>query len=283
MKIRSICLSVGLLFALLLALAGTNRDDPPGPHSTIRQSSLAPGEPTADDVPVALDEHHSDQYEWSNIQGFWTQIRLPLEMDVEMSEDYTEMLDLLNRQLKRAKGVLPETAFAKLQARTHIFVKDDCTEGGNVYYWRDEDSSFDNGWIILHCFKYLQNVLDDAFSGAEHVHGRRVWGHPGLILHELAHAWHDLEVDDGFENRMIEEFFDHAVDCLGNTDTGDPYYWESDSGEFFADFSVMYYLSHWDPPGRVWKMQQKYRRLVVRLWNEDEYPNWDDELDSCGT
>lgn len=282
MLTRSICLTVGLWFVLPLALASTNHDDPPGPHSIVGQSSLALGEPTTDDVPVALDAHHSDRYAWSNIQGFWTQIRLPQEMDLEMSEDYTELLDLLNRQLKRAKGVLPETAFAKLQTKVYIFVKDDCTEGGDVYYWRG--SGAEVGWIILHCFEFLQNILDDAYSGGESVHGNRVWGAPGTLVHELAHGWHDLFVDDGFDNRMIEEFYDHAVDCLGNTQPdGDPYYWESNEREFFADFTIMYYLSHWDPPGRVWNMQQKYRRLVIRLWNEDEYPDWDDELDSCGT
>lgn len=279
MKVLCIWLSICLLFVLPLALAKT--DDAPGPHSTENNSSLALAEPTADDTPVALDEHHSDHYEWLNLQGFWIQVRFPEDMDLGMIEDYTETLDLLNRQLKRAKGVLPELAIAKLQTKTYIFVKDDCTDGGSVSYWRDEDSD-DNGWITLHCFQYLQNVLEDAYSGAETVHGRTVWGNPGLLVHELAHSWHDQFVDEGFDNRMVEEFYDHAVDCMGNSDPGDdPYYWETDAEEFFADFSVMYYLSHWDPPNRVWNMKKKYRVLLIRLWNENEYENWENQLNSC--
>ena len=280
MKILLNFLSVCLLFVLPLALAKT--DNAPGPHSTDNSSIAQTAQATAD-VPTPLDHHHSNHYEWMIIQGFWVQVRFPEEMDLDMIEDYTETLDLLNRQLKRAKGVLPETAISKLQTKTYIFIKDDCTDGGSVSYWRDEDSS-EHGWITLHCFQYLQNVLDDAYSGAETVHGRQVWGHPGIILHELAHSWHDQFVDGGFGNNMVEEFYDHAVDCLGTSDPGDePYYWESDKEEFFADFSVMYYLSHWDPPGRVWNMQKKYRVLVIRLWNEVVYEGWEDQLNSCGT
>ena len=279
MKVFSIFLSVCLLFVLQPASAKSG--DAPGPQSTASNPALALAEPSAEDVPVALEEHHSDHYEWLNVQGFWVQVRFPEEMSLSMIEHYTETLDLLNRQLKRSKGVLPETAIAKLQTRTNVFIKDDCTDGGSVSYWRDDDD--DTGWIILHCFHYLRNQLNDAFHGGESVQGLRIWGHPGIILHELAHAWHDLFVDGGFHNNMIDDFYEHAVDCMGNTDTNDPYYWETDEAEFFADFSVMYYLTHWDPPSNVWEMQRKYRLLINRVWNEDVYQNWEDQLIECGS
>ena len=281
MKIFSTFLSICLLLALPSAMAHTDPTDVPGPDTDYGQSSLALSEPTTDDVSVGLDNHHSNHYEWMNIQGFSVQVRLPREMDVDMQEHYTETLDLLNRQLVRAKSVLPELAVSRLQTSVYIFLKDDCTEDGSVSYYRYDDTP-DQGWIFLHCFHYLSNVLDDAYHGGERVHGRRVWGHPGIIVHELAHGWHDLFVDSGYDNGMIEEFYDHAVDCLGNSDTTDPYYWESHETEFFADFTVMYFLSHWDPPRIAWQMQRKYRLLIVRLWNEDEYEDWEDQLDSCG-
>lgn len=278
---KFLCTSISICLLFVLPSASAKTDDAPGPQSTTNNSSMALAEPTTGDAPVALDEHHSDHYEWLNIQGFWVQVRFPESMDLGMIEDYTETLDLLNRQLKRAKGVLPETAISKLQTKTNIFIKDDCTDGGNVSYWRDEDSD-NNGWILLHCFQFLQNVLDDAFHGAETVHGLQVWGHPGIIIHELAHSWHDQFVDGGYGNNMIEEFYDLAVGCLGASDPGEePYYWESNKEEFFADFTVMYYLSHWDPPARVWNMPRKYRLLINRLWNEDDYGNWENQLSEC--
>ena len=280
MKTRSY-LPILLLFALPSALADIASDDVPGHHQDIGQSSLTLSKPTTDDITVGLDEHHSDHYEWLQIQGFWLQVRFPEEMDLEMIEHYTQTLNLLNRQLKRAKGVLPEISVAKLQEKVRFFLKDDCTENGSVSYYRYDDTP-DRGWIFLHCFQYLRNVLADAFHGAERVHGRRVWGHPGIILHELAHGYHDLVVEDGYDNQMIKEFYDHALDCLGNTDTNDPYYWEQDETEFFADFTVMYYLIHWDPPGGVWKMPYMYRRMILRLWQREEYEDWQDDLNSCG-
>ena len=273
------------LFVLPLALAKT--DSAPGPHSTVSYPTVDLAEQVIDSVPppVALDDDDPVQvhYEWLNIQGFDVQVQVPQEMDVDTIADYTQTINLLNRQLERAKGVLPEYAVAKLQSGLYIFIGDDCTVGGSAYYWRNDDTSDDDtpdrGWIVLLCFHYLSNVLDDAYHGGESIQGRVVWGNYGLVLHELAHGWHDLFVDDGFENRMIREFYDHAKACMGNVN--DPYYWETDGNEFFAEFSVMYYLTHWDPPGRVWNMQRKYRILVIRLWHGHEYENWENELASC--
>ena len=280
MKVLSTFLSVVLLFVIPSATAGIESVAVSGPQIDNAQAFMALDEPITDDVTVGLDDHHSDRYEWLNIQGFWVQVRFPEEMDVDMQEHYTETLDLLNRQLQRATGVLPESASAHLKTKIQVFLKDDCTDGGNILYWREDGSV--HGWLLLHCFQYLRNVLDDAFHGGEMVHGSRIWGYPSIILRTLAYGWHDLAVDGGFDNRMVEDFYDHAVDCLGNSDTANPYNWELDEVEFFAMFSVMYYLSHWDPPRNVWEMQFKFRSLIVNLWNGQEYEDWEDELDSCG-
>lgn len=239
----------------------------------------APTDVETDNIPVVLDDHHSDTYQWIEIEGFSLQVRYPEEMDVEMADDYTLTLELVGRQLRRAVGVLPDAAVAKLLPSIRIFLKDDCTDDGAIYYWREEGD--DLGWVILHCFSFLVGALGDAYYTHEGPTGENVWGNHGLILHELAHAFHDIHVEDGFDNEMIEDFYDHAVSCLGNEDTSDPYYWETDAGEFFADFSVMYYLSHWDPPHHIHNMAAKYRRLIARVWNEVGYENYEDELVSC--
>lgn len=56
-------------------------------------TAYAMAETISDDVPVALDDHHSDHYEWLNLQGFWVQVRFPEDMNLGMIEDYTETLD----------------------------------------------------------------------------------------------------------------------------------------------------------------------------------------------
>ena len=201
MKFVRTALAMCLLYTLPTALAETNSEDIPGDHENSGQSFVALSQPLVDNVPIALDDHHSDQYEWINLEGFWIQIRLPEQMDVDQLSDYTQMLDLLHRQLKRAQGVLPERAFAQLQSKVQFFVKDDCSDGGDIYYLRYE-SQPDVGWVTMHCFKYLRNVLEDGYHGGELVHGRNIWGYPGIILHELAHGWHDLIVEDGYDNHM---------------------------------------------------------------------------------
>lgn len=240
-----------------------------------------PADVETDDIPVELDDHHSSTYRWIEIEGFSLQVRLPEEMEVDMADHYTLVLKLVGRQLRRAKGLLPDSAIAKLLPKIRIFLKDDCTRDGGVFYVRERDSVDENGWIILHCFEYLVGALGDAYFAHPGPTGELVWGNHGMFVHELAHAWHDLHMEDGYRNEMIEDFYDHAVSCLANEDTSDPYYWESDDEEFFADFTVMYYLSHWDPPHNIHNMPAKYRRLITRAWNEVEYVDYESALTSC--
>ena len=189
MKIRSYY-PIYLLFALPFVLGATNIADVPRPQSATNQSSIARVEATKPAVPVELDQHHSNHYEWLKIQGFDVQVRFPFDMDLEMQQDYTATLNLLNRQILRAKAVLPQRAIAKLQSKVFFFIKDDCSNGGMVDYWRLDGAEV--GWITLHCLRFSSNALEDAYHGGENVYGRAIWGNPTVITHELAHAWQDL-------------------------------------------------------------------------------------------
>lgn len=238
---------------------------------------------TSDNASTPQNDHLSDTYRWIEVEGFHVEVNFPNNLDADSADDLTFSINLLGRQLRRVKGVLPPLAVSQLQTRVLFYLSDRCDRGGEVYYWYSDDRDENDkiGWVILDCFKYVKNILEDAFYGGEEVEGQRVNGNPGLILHELAHGWHDIFVEDGFDNDMIEQFYDDGLSCLANEDENDPYYWETDPEEFFAEFTVMYYLSHWDKPSFVWEMPQRFRILIQRVWNEVEYVDWEDYVTDC--
>lgn len=229
-----------------------------------------------------LDDHHSDAYRWIVIEGHPVQIGLPRNMDVQLSTNFLYALDRLRKQIRRAHGVLPPMAVARLQTKVRIFLGDDCTEGGLVQYRRPQDNDREFGWIVLHCFQWISSVLDDAFhAGKGADDSTTVWGNPTLITHELAHAWHDLFMDDGWDNAMVEAFYNHALTCYVNdNDESAPWYWQSNKEEFFAEFTVMYFLSHWDEPEIKWNMDAGFRRMILRAWHEDTYHNYQRDIES---
>ena len=232
-----------------------------------------------DTPPIELDDHHSDTYEWFLIEGFWTQIRFPESMDVEELEQYTRTLVRLINQLKKAKALLPADAVAKLQTVTHIFLKDDCSSRGLIGYFRQSEEDGGKSWIALECFDRTSSILMTGVTFDNRIDGNPVWANQTLMIHELAHVWHDRFMADGEDNETIKAFYEHAKRCYSDAD--DPHYWESDELEFFADFTTMYFLGHWDPPNSVYAMPASYRRLFHRSWTKAECPNCESLLGPC--
>lgn len=230
--------------------------------------------------PIALDDHHSDTYEWFFLEGFWLQVNFPTSMNTRELQHYTRTIVRLGDQLRKAKALLPQDSIAKLQTTVNLFLKDDCSQGGAVGYFRQSAELGGRSWITIECFEFMSSVLLSGTQSDSTIEGKRVWSNQTLMIHELAHAWHDLWVKDGWDNDTIKAFYRHAKRCYGNPD--DPYYWEKHEKEFFADFTGMYLIGHWDYPRTLYKIPNKFRELIRRSWtNEHDCTDCESTLGVC--
>ena len=243
--------------------------------SCVTVADVGPSSP-----PFELDEHHSNVYEWFLIEGFWVQVRFPTSMDTQELRHYTRTIVRLSHQLQRAKALLPHDSVAKLQTTVYIFLKDDCSTDGAVGYFRQGEDDGGQSWITLECFEFVSSVLLPGNQSDSRINGNDVWSNQTLMIHELAHAWHDRFMKDGEDNDTIKAFYRHAKQCYGNAD--DPYYWEEDETEFFADFTGMYFLGHWDYPRTLYKMPFTFREMIRRSWSgEHDCTGCESKLGEC--
>ena len=74
------------------------------------------------------------------------------------------------------------------------------------------------------------------------------WGKGGLILHELSHAWHNIHIENGYDNKQIKEFYELAMkdglyDCVRVHGPQGPEckaYACTNAMEYFAELSVAF-------------------------------------------
>lgn len=127
-------------------------------------------------------KHFYDPVE-KNIEG-WTVAVDPQLLEGEGAEEGAKALKALANHLQRIGYILDDERLAELQKRRIWIERDNPGIKGMQYHP-------DRGWLVGH-------GLDPRL--AKHVHipqagellKRRVWAkHPYVILHELAHAYHD--------------------------------------------------------------------------------------------
>ena len=93
------------------------------------------------------------------------------------------------------------------------------------------------------------------------------------MLHELAHAWHDLFVPDGFSNQYITSAWEIAKQCEYQRDN---HYWRRNAIEYFAEKTVAYFFQLEEEPYLRFYMDGTSKRLIKSLWHEelDERATW---------
>jgi dipeptidyl-peptidase-4 len=153
-----------------------------------------------------------------------------------------DALEMLENHLERVAILVPEPGLSKLR-KVGIWIEVD-NPLTNV-----EPGPYHPGWQWL-----LENGYDVRLENCVHVtraasllERHHMLKHPMVILHELVHAYHDEHMEDGFENKLVLDAFNHAMqaglydevlDYRGRTV---PAYATTNQMEYFAEITEAYF------------------------------------------
>ncbi|WP_193213224.1 zinc-dependent peptidase [Luteolibacter marinus] len=202
----------------------------------------------------------ADDYETASIAG-WT---VHIEKSLADHPRRQAALDLLETKLKEVAGLVPGAALPKLR-QVPIWLSRNADQG--ACYHPSVDWLRNNGRVVEMARSIeLQNI--DHFID---------WAptQPLMVLHELAHAWHDRVLPDGYANAEIRKAFDRAVATKDYENVKRAngklvrHYALSNEKEYFAECSEAYFgrndfqpfereeLKSFDPSGYA---------LVEKMW-----------------
>ena len=164
--------------ALLLLLAGAGEDSP---------DAHAPFEPT-------------DAYDARDVEGW--RVMVNKRFAAEAPGQCEEVLTLLRVQLYQAARVVPAEAVGKLKKVTIWVERDEPHHPCMVYHP-------DAGWL-------RDNGMNPDKARCVEIAGAAnflAWtkDQPWMVLHELAHAYHDQFLPDGHGNRELREAWHRAT------------------------------------------------------------------------
>ena len=173
-----------------------------------------------------------------SIEGWIVEIddRL-LESDHKLGE---LSLRLLTNQLFQIAFLLPESKVEKLRT---VKIRLDLTHGKltSVQYHPSRSWLRQNGYSesLAKCV----HLPDAAGFASKNLHRTQPW----VMLHELAHAYHDQFIEGGFENSAIKEAWQKMIDDGKYTKTlhieghETKHYALTDHKEFFAEFTESFF------------------------------------------
>ncbi|MYC24384.1 MAG: hypothetical protein F4X56_00530 [Gammaproteobacteria bacterium] len=233
-------------------------------------------------VPNVVGDPYEEGREYLTIEGFKVYV-LPVQQyswrgyTLEQRED--ERLRAIRKvtaQLKVAVSLLPPDPINELRTRVILYMDDTCEYGnertigktvrtGKVYYSTLASTDGSNrklGQVTIRCYSSF-------------VHE---YPYKGIVLHELAHAWHDLFVPNGFENYKIKTQYKWSKECLHPQQKS---YWKTNAGEFFAEMSCSFFFRSRDVPHTDMAMSEKNKTLVRSAWQDP--PKLDEFHPSAGS
>jgi dipeptidyl-peptidase-4 len=111
-------------------------------------------------------------------------------------------LSMLDNHLERIAILLPEEQLAKLR-KMEIFIEHSHPELGNMQYHPGVD------WLNDRGYDPRLNKKVHIPQATELLSRKQMLKHPAVILHELAHAYHDQVL--GFEQPEIVKAYDDAM------------------------------------------------------------------------
>jgi len=149
------------------------------------EESKPKGDQGSDDEEDKKDDKPAARYEpiERDIEG-WTIVIEPRVLEGENEEAGEAALTALANHLQRIKYILPEKTTKEMQ-KLRIWVELDNQELKNMQYHPDRGWLINNGHdprLVKHVHVPIAKRLTDRHTWAKH---------PYVILHELAHAYHD--------------------------------------------------------------------------------------------
>ena len=173
-----------------------------------------------------------------SIEGWTVKIddRL-LEQNKELGE---LSLRLLSNQLFQIAFLLPKSKVEKLRK---VEIQLDLTHGKltSAQYHPSRNWLRQNGYSesLAKCV----HLPDAAGFASKNLHRTQPW----VMLHELAHAYHDQFIEGGFENPAIKDAWQKVIDSGKYTKTlhidgyETKHYALTDQKEFFAEFTETFF------------------------------------------
>lgn len=175
-------------------------------------------------------------YETTHVEGWQVLVQDELLADAALSD---QVLALLRTKLWEISQQLPAEVVERLRAvpiRMHLD-REGCP--GGVYHpsatWL-RNNGFPEDWARGVEFGNARNFLSWSFV------------QPAMVLHELAHAWHDQVL--GFHHPYVTEVFEAVRDSgrlhrvLYRTGGERPAYAANNSAEFFAEMSEAWWATN---------------------------------------
>lgn len=171
------------------------------------------------------------------IEG-WTIRADPQLMKKENEDVATRAFEALANHLQRVKYIVPEDRLAQLQ-KLPIWVDLHNPKLGNMQYHPDR------GWLLAnkHDPRLVKHV---HIPRAKNLFARHMWAkHPYVVLHELAHAYHDQVLS--FDEPKIIAAYDNMKekgiyeDVLLYTGKKVRHYGLNNHKEYFAESTEAYF------------------------------------------
>jgi dipeptidyl-peptidase-4 len=172
-----------------------------------------------------------------DLQG-WTVHADARLVNGEYKEVGTRSLSMLANHLERLTILLPEKQLAEMR-KMEIFIEHAHPELGNMQYHPDLD------WITEHGYDPRLVKKVHIPQAADLVSRQQMLKHPAVILHELAHAYHDQIL--GFDQPEIIKIYDDAMKngiyqkSLLHTGKTVKHYATTNHKEYFAEATEAYF------------------------------------------
>ena len=219
---------------------------------------------------AVVGDPHEEAREYLTIEGFKVYV-LPVQQHswegltlAEKEDERLRAIRKMTAQLKLAVSLLPPDPLNELRTRVVFFMDDTCKYGtkeehgrtirmgGKVQYsplTPTPGTPHRLGQISIQC--YSSFVHEFPFKG--------------IAIHELAHAWHDLFIPNGFENHKIKDQYAWSKKCLHLQHDS---YWKKNEGEFFAEMTTTFYFRSKFVPYTDMSMHEQNKSLVKSAWRD---------------
>ena len=232
-------------------------------------------------LPQVVGDPYEDDREYLTVEGFKVYV-LPVQQYswrgytlAQREDERVRAIRKITKQLKSAVSLLPADPINKLRTRVVFHMDDSCEWGskretgktvktGKIYYSplaSKDGSDRKLGQISIRCFSSFVHEFP----------------YNGIVLHELAHAWHDLYIPNGFENHKISDQFIWSKACLHPNHKS---YWKTNASEFFAEMTCAYFFRSKDVPHTEMSMNENNQSLIESAWQD--IPELDDFQPSVG-
>jgi hypothetical protein len=188
------------------------------------------------DKPQAADDGRFDPVV-RDVEG-WTVYIEPALIDGEYQDEGAKALTMLANHLQRVNILVPPDRLEKLQA-VEIWIEHAHPRLGAMQYHPSK------GWLVSHGHDPRLAKKVHVTHAAELLSRSQMLKHPAVILHELAHAYHDQVLD--FDNPEIIAAYQKAREAgsyeevLLYTGKRVRHYGLSDHKEYFAEGTEAYF------------------------------------------